>query len=71
MAQQGFVFTVFPLASSEDKTFNTALEHRGNPTNEEEDILQYLNLDLAKSIIQDIDENNAKHVAKIILGFAE
>ena len=51
--------------------FNTALEHRGNPTNEEEDILQYLNLDLAKAIIQDIDENNAKHVAKIILGFAE
>lgn len=49
----------------------TALEHRVNPTNEEEDILQYLNLDLAKAIIQDIDENNAKHVAKIILGFAE
>ena len=42
-----------------------------SPTNEEEDILQYLNLDLAKAIIQDIDENNAKHVAKIILGFAE
>ena len=28
-------------------------------------------IDLAKAIIQDIDENNAKHVAKIILGFAE
>lgn len=51
--------------------FNTAIEHRGNPTDEEKDILQYLNLDLAKAIIQDIDENNAKQVAKIILGAVE
>ena len=51
--------------------FNIALEHRGNPTNEEEDILQYLNIDLAKAIIHDIDANNAKQVAKIILAFVE
>ena len=51
--------------------FNTAVEHRGNPTEEEKDILEYLNLELAKAIIQDIDPNNAKHVAKIILGFVE
>lgn len=51
--------------------FNTAVEHRGNPTEEEKDILEYLNLELAKAIIQDIDINNAKHVAKIILGFVE
>lgn len=51
--------------------FNTAVEHRSNPTDEEKDILQYLNLNLAKSIIQDIDTNNARHVANIILGFVE
>lgn len=51
--------------------FNTAIEHHSNPTDEEKDILEYLNLELAKAIIQDIDANNAKHVAKIILGFVE
>lgn len=57
--------------------FNAALEHLDDYDNkddfsqEELDALQYLNLELAKAIIQDIDENNAKHVAKIILGFAE
>lgn len=51
--------------------FNTAVENRGNPTDEEKDILEYLNLELAKAIIQDVDSNNAKHIAKIILGFAE
>lgn len=51
--------------------FNTALEHQSNPTEEEKTSLQYLNIDLAKAIIQDIDENNAKQVAKIILGFVE
>lgn len=57
--------------------FNVAHEHlndydnKDDPSQEELDILQYLNLELAKSIIQDIDENNAKHVAKIILGFVE
>ena len=51
--------------------FNTVIEHRGNPTNEEKDILQYLNIDLAKAIIQDIDVNNSKQVAKIILGAVE
>ena len=51
--------------------FNTAIEHRSGLTNEEEEILQYFNLDLAKAIIQDIDENNAKQIAKIILGSVE
>ena len=51
--------------------FNTAIEHRNNPTDEEKDILQYLNLELGKAIIQDIDENNAKQVAKIILSVVE
>lgn len=51
--------------------FNTALEHRSNPTEEEEMILQYLNIDLAKSIIEDLDSHNAKCIAKIILGYVE
>lgn len=51
--------------------FNSAIEHRGNPTDEEMDILQYFNIELAKSIIHDIDSNNAKQVAKIILDATE
>lgn len=57
--------------------FNIAVEHlydydnKDEPSKEELDILEYLNLELAKSIIQDIDSNNAKRVAKIILGFVE
>lgn len=51
--------------------FNTSLEHRSDPTEEEEMILQYLNLDLAKAIIEDLDEHNAKCIAKIILGYVE
>ena len=51
--------------------FNIALEHSSNPTDEEKDILEYLNLDLAKAIIQDIDGRNAKQVAKIILATVE
>lgn len=53
------------------QNFNTAVEHRGNPTEEEKYILEYLNFELAKAIIQDIDSNNAKYVAQIILGFVE
>ena len=51
--------------------FNTAFEHRSDPTEEEEMILQYLNIDLAKSIIHDVDSHNAKCIAKIILGYVE
>lgn len=51
--------------------FNTALEHKNNPTDEEIIILQYLNIDLAKSIIEDLDSHNAKCIAKIILGYVE
>lgn len=51
--------------------FNAALEHNGNPTDEERMTLGYLNLDLAKAIIEDLDEHNAKCIAKIILGYVE
>lgn len=57
--------------------FNATLEHlndydnKYDPSQEELDTLEYFNFDLAKAIIQDIDPNNAKHVAKIILGFVE
>lgn len=51
--------------------FNTALEHRSDPTDEEKMTLGYLNLDLAKAIIEDLDEHNAKSIAKIILGYVE
>ena len=51
--------------------FNAALEHNYDPTEEERMTLGYLNLDLAKAIIEDLDEHNAKCIAKIILGFVE
>lgn len=51
--------------------FHTAIDHKGDPTDEELDILQYLNFDLARSIVQDIGTHNAKQVAKIILGAVE
>ena len=51
--------------------FNTALEHKSDPTEEEVMTLQYLNIDLAKSIIEDLDSHNAKCIAKIILGYVE
>lgn len=54
--------------------FNVALEHSNSPIEDlptEDDMaLNYLELDLAKSIIEDIDSHNAKRVAKIILGYA-
>ena len=51
--------------------FNVAIEHIDNPTDEEIDIISYQNINLAKAIIQDMDANNAKCIAKIILGFTE
>ena len=51
--------------------FNTALEHKYDPTDEEVMTLEYLNIDLAKSIIADVDWHNAKSIAKIILGYVE
>lgn len=51
--------------------FNIALERNGNITDEERMTLGYLNLDLAKAIIEDLDEHNAKCIAKIILGYVE
>lgn len=51
--------------------FNAAIEHKSDPTEEEVMTLQYLNIDLAKSIIEDLDSHNAKCIAKIILGYVE
>lgn len=51
--------------------FNTAFEHKSDPTEEEVMTLQYLNINLAKSIIEDLDSHNAKCIAKIILGYVE
>lgn len=51
--------------------FNTALEHKYDPTDEEVMTLEYLNIDLVKSIINDLDSHNAKCIAKIILGYVE
>lgn len=51
--------------------FDTTVKHRFNLSEDELLALRYLNIDLAKSIIQDLDENNAKNIAKIILAYAE
>ena len=40
-------------------------------TAEELDILDYFNLDLAKSIVQELGKDNARQVAKVILGVVE
>lgn len=53
------------------QNFNKAFDNRWKPTNEDVDTLEYFNLDLAKSIIQDLDDTNAERIAKIILGFVE
>lgn len=47
--------------------FNTAVEHKCNLTDEDIMILQYFDIDLAKSIIHDLDSHNAKCIANIIL----
>ena len=51
--------------------FNIALEHRCDLSNKERMSLQYLNIDLAKNIIEDLDPKNAKCIAKIILSYIE
>lgn len=51
--------------------FNSAIEDRNNPTDEEIEIIEYHNINLAKAIIQDMDSHNVKCIAKIILGFVE
>lgn len=53
------------------QNFNKAFDNRWKPTSEDVDTLEYFNLDLAKSIIQDLDDTNAERIAKIILGFVE
>lgn len=51
--------------------FNATLEHKYDSTEEELMTLEYLNIDLAKSIIRDVDWHNAKSIAKIILGYVD
>ena len=51
--------------------FTAALEHKYDPTDEELITIEYFNIDLAKSIIRDVDPHNAKCIAKIILGYVE
>lgn len=51
--------------------FNTAVERRTTPEDEDKMILSYFNIDLAKSIIEDADSHNAKCIAKIILGYLD
>ena len=53
------------------QNFNSAIENRNNLTDEEERIIAYHNINLAKAIIEDMDSHNAKCIAKIILGFVE
>lgn len=62
---------MFETITKTCQKFNTALGHKGNPTDEEKMTLGYLNLDFAKAIIEDLDEHNAKCIAKIILGYVE
>lgn len=62
---------MFETITKTCQNFNIALEHKDNPTDEEKMALGYLNLDLAKAIIEDLDEHNAKSIAKIILGYVE
>lgn len=51
--------------------FNAAVERRTDPTDEDKMTLAYLNLDLAKSLVEDLDSHNAKCIAKIILGYLD
>lgn len=51
--------------------FNTCVENRSNPSDEEVEFLTYFNLELAKCIIQDMDENNARQIAKVILDITD
>lgn len=51
--------------------FDAAVEHSYDPSEEEVMLLQYFHMELAKSIIEDLDSNNAKRIAKIILASEE
>lgn len=53
--------------------FNECLEHRGHGhlTRDDIEFLSYFELELAKSIIEELDYHNAKKVAKIILSVVE
>lgn len=63
------MYTYFKNISNVCESFNSAYNHRSNPSDEEISAIEYLNIDLAKAIIQDLDPNNAEHIANIILGY--
>lgn len=52
---------------------NTAFEHNsdGSITDTEADRIEYFNIDLAKSIVQELGKDNARQVAKVILAYVE
>lgn len=52
---------------------NTAFEHNsdGSITDTEADRIEYFNIDLAKSIIQNLGKDNARQIAKVILAYVE
>lgn len=49
--------------------FDVALQHREDLTDQEKDSLCSINLDLAKAVVLDIDKNNARIIANIILAY--
>ena len=51
--------------------FNECVKHRSNLNDDEIEFLTYFNIELAKSIIKDMDSHNAKQIAKIILAATE
>lgn len=65
------MYTYFKNIFNVCKNFNSAYNHRSNPTDEEISVMEYLNIDLAKAIIQDLDPNNAEHIANIILEYVK
>ena len=65
-AQQGFVFTVFPLASSEDKTFNDCAVNIGNIPHLPGDEDSYLKVDMIRSVsIRSIRKLNNVRAGKV------
>lgn len=52
-----------------DKHYSENCKNCETPSNEDISKIQYLNIDLAKSIIKDLDQNNAECIANIILAY--
>lgn len=63
------MYTYFKNISNVCDNFISAYNNHSNPSDEEISAIEYLNIDLAKAIIQNLDPNNAEHIANIILGY--